>query len=93
MRNRNRSSKPIGLLTANGITTRSGSEVLDRLFEVHFPGSVVGESVPNPEGRVNLSLPLHANKVAFITKDKVIKSFASFGAGKAAGDKIGRAHV
>ena len=80
MRNRNRSSKPIGLLTANGITTRSGSEVLDRLFEVHFPGSVVGESVPNPDGKVNLSIPLHANKVAFITKDKVIK-------------KIGRAHV
>ena len=55
MRNRNRSGKPIGLLTANGKTTRSGSEVLDKLFNVHFPGSVIGDSVPNPEiGRAHV---------------------------------------
>ena len=75
-------------MTANRVITRSGSEVLDKLFKVHFPGSIAGEAVPNPYKRADLNLPLHANKVAFITKEKVIKSFALFWAGKAAGDNF-----
>ena len=88
IRSKNRPRKPIGMLSTNGTITRSGSEVLDILFDVHFPGSVKGEAVPNKYEKVDLGKPHVASKVAFITKEKVIRSFASFGAGKAAGDNF-----
>ena len=87
-----RAHQPIGLLNKGGVTVSSGHETVDLLLDTHFPGSVKGSGRTNTYRKVDLSHPNVASRVAFITKDKVIEAFNSFGEGKAAGE-IGRAHV
>ena len=76
---------PIGMLDVNGVTTTNGDEVLDALFDRHFPGSTKVKPEAPPNKMVALT-KANLKKVAFITPQRVRDSLKSFGQGKAAGD-------